>query len=243
MEAPSSKDDEKEGTSSSLTISRWKPDPTLSVDENYYDYTHHLTRVLSKNLLQGSMHCIITGNLCSSINNAEKGTGSGGGGGCESLELELEDFNANIICSGTNAAVFSPLSSDLHAEAAAITSYAAKPTSTSGLEGATCYVTMPPCKNCFTLLCGVGIRKIVTCREMESPSMRVASERGIEVVLIPPTDDNKARRDAFFADVGKTKEEREEIKRRREDRKRAREDRKRAKKEQKSVEKGDRSRV
>ena len=122
------------------------------------------------------MYCIIANKSEDEFPHSE-GEKVGGESNLNGDEM-LQYYNDNIISSATNQSIFTPLNSDLHAEAAAIASFASNPTSKSGLKGATCYVTMPPCKNCFMLLCGAKIGKIVSCREMDDNSMRVAGERG-----------------------------------------------------------------
>jgi len=84
------------------------------------------------------------------------------GGDVEPGATTTGQYEKAIITAASNEGVFSKNNSDLHAEANAICSYAASRVGGGeGLAGATCYVTMPPCKNCFMLLTSAKIKKIV----------------------------------------------------------------------------------
>merc|ERR1719167_988823 len=64
-------------------------------------------------------------------------------------------------------------------------------------EGATIYISMPPCKKCFTVIVSSGVRRIVTRKPMcaqDDRDMGPAIARlGIDFVVIPDSDERKAR--------------------------------------------------
>ena len=77
----------------------------------------------------------------------------------EDEDSEKRDFHAvttgphrsrqRILAQAINTPLFSPDASDVHAEVNAIATCARRGQAT---EGATAYITMPPCKNCFMVL-------------------------------------------------------------------------------------------
>ena len=69
----------------------------------------------------------------------------------------------------TACSVYSPERADCHAEANAIAESAAHGLA---LHGASCYVSKPPCRRCFTLLAVAGIAHIVSPDPMETVLQR-----------------------------------------------------------------------
>ncbi len=67
--------------------------------------------------------------------------------------------DGKVLVRAINSPLFKPMKSDVHAEVNAI-GWCAR--NGMGTEGATCYVTMPPCRKCLTVLVSAGIKKIVT---------------------------------------------------------------------------------
>mmetsp|Transcript_4444 Transcript_4444/g.8547 ORF Transcript_4444/g.8547 Transcript_4444/m.8547 type:complete len:248 (+) Transcript_4444:50-793(+) len=141
---------------------KWRPDPSLSLDENYMDIVMLLTR--SVNFRQGSMGCIIV----KSTVIAESRTSD-------------NDFFDTIIAASTNQSLFHENDSDVHAEIATLGCCLQNGNTTIGC---TIYITMPPCKRCFGALCVAGISRIVTSREYTQDMINVARERGIDLVTM-----------------------------------------------------------
>ena len=158
----------------------WEPFVELSVDENWMDLMLLLTR--SSQLKQGSMCCILVRASESSEHPAD---------------LSLEYFVSAIVSIGTNQAIYSSRSSDVHAEIVAIGQAARRGPNASrscATEGCTAYITMPPCKNCFAALCAAGIRRIVSRYDCQCDSMfRAASRFGIELFTLKETQEQRER--------------------------------------------------
>ena len=158
----------------------WRPLDEVSVDENWMDLLLLLTR--SSQLKQGSMCCILVRTT-------------------ESTEppvvLSLESFASAIVSIGTNQAIYSSRSSDVHAEIVAIGQAArCRPNAfnSSSTEGCTAYITMPPCKNCFAALCAAGIRRIVSRYECQSDRMLLAASRfDMELLTLKETIEQRER--------------------------------------------------
>ena len=225
---PPSKNSAGSGPPATPLEKEWRPDPTVSMDENFYDWTMIRTRFESKNLVQGAMFCILTKARAKTENENKT----------ENYESNLQTYYSNILSTSSNMQLFKPLASDVHAEAHALSSFARNPRQTTKfasnscnldenlvMEGGTCYVTMPPCKTCFGLLISSGIKRIVTCRKLEPSLDVVAVDRGVEVVVLQPNEARKARRDKYFekgegeGEGGSLLMDEEEVKRRREARK------------------------
>mmetsp|Transcript_3289 Transcript_3289/g.4793 ORF Transcript_3289/g.4793 Transcript_3289/m.4793 type:complete len:94 (+) Transcript_3289:882-1163(+) len=64
-----------------------------------------------------------------------------------------------VIAASTNQSLFTPNSSDIHAEVAALGQACQNGKMTMGC---TAYITMPPCKKCFMSLYASGITRIVS---------------------------------------------------------------------------------
>jgi len=89
-------------------------------------------------------------------------------------------------------------SSDVHAEVNAVTYCARNGIKT---EGATAYITMPPCRRCFTVLVSAGVQRIVTRQAYpkdEKYSIRnVASVRGVILDSIWTSQEQSDRVEMF----------------------------------------------
>lgn len=147
----------------------WKPDLSLSVDENFMDLTLIITR--SSKLRQGGMACVLV-----DTEDAESD---------KSADCILD----RIICVSTNQSLYNPDDSDIHAEIVALGQAAKAGRSTNG---ACAYITMPPCKKCFGALLSSGVARIVS-RKM-SPLLQVATKHGIELVTLNHEQDQQAKR-------------------------------------------------
>jgi dCMP deaminase len=146
----------------------WKPHPELSDDENFIDLALILCR--SSILKQGSMACIL---VRTNNNNKDK-----------------SDLISQIVSVSTNQSLYKRSHSDVHAEIVALGAAAKEGLSTKGL---TAYVTMDPCKNCFAALTVFGVQRIVTRKPYSELIHRVANERGIELVTVESTEEQKQR--------------------------------------------------
>lgn len=151
---------------------RWKPNPTVSVDENYMDLTLLITR--SSKLKHGSMACI----LVRSNDNP--------------IECSLSYYADGVISVSTNKALYKKNESDIHAEISAIGMAASQGYAT---RNCTAYITMPPCRKCFAALLCAGIRRIVT--RHDSPLFELAATHNIEMITLKDWDGHKSRTDAF----------------------------------------------
>jgi deoxycytidylate deaminase len=100
-----------------------------------------------------------------------------------------------IIARAINSPLFAANSSDTHAEVNAIAQCARRGVATAG---ATAYITMPPCRNCFMLLVAAGVARIVsrlTCATDRFAA--VAAERGVTLAVVPDDAETEARRAAL----------------------------------------------
>jgi len=65
------------------------------------------------------------------------------------------------------------------------------------IEGATVFITMPPCKRCFSVLAGTGISRIVSRKMLLKEDARdvypTANRIGIELLAVPDTEERRAR--------------------------------------------------
>lgn len=151
----------------------WKPNPSLSNDENLLDLCMIVTR--SSKLRNGSMACILV----------KPDENSGG------KEFASIDLCEKILSVATNMPVYGDDSSDVHAEVAAISEISKR--GSGPTENATAYITMPPCKRCFGALVAAGIRRIVT--RLDPPKViQVGAERNkIELVILRDHGEQMAR--------------------------------------------------
>merc|ERR1719343_162119 len=84
--------------------------------------------------------------------------------------------------------------SDVHAEVNTLGICARRGVST---EGATAYITMPPCKRCFLVLASAGVRRMVFRKDFHPQEGKdivpVAKRLDIDTVVIGDTDERRAR--------------------------------------------------
>lgn len=152
----------------------WKPDPTISVDENYMDLTLLVTR--SSKLKHGSMACI----LARSIDDVEP------------IERNVSHYIDGMISVSTNMALYKENESDIHAEIAAIGLAAKEGYST---HNCTAYITMPPCRKCFAALLCAGVQRIVS--RHDSPLFELAATHNIEMITLQDWDGHRHRTNAI----------------------------------------------
>mmetsp|Transcript_9217 Transcript_9217/g.19039 ORF Transcript_9217/g.19039 Transcript_9217/m.19039 type:complete len:249 (-) Transcript_9217:997-1743(-) len=172
----------------------FRPSPNLSDDVNYMDIVMIITR--SSHLRQGSMGCLLV-----QPKNDTQRTGN----------HEDRIFNG-IIAAANNSSLFNADDSDVHAEINAIGQIAkrnqrsatrshATNCETMTAQGATAYITMPPCKKCFGALHASGITRIVSRRQPSRVLLETSVKVGIEMTCL--TDDEiaeqKARLEKLFA--------------------------------------------
>ncbi len=117
------------------------------------------------------------------------------------MEFSFNLLN-RIIAATTNASLFTPRDSDVHAEINAIGQVARRQTAmNSTTRGATAYITMPPCKKCFGALYASGISRIVSRRSHPMILHNAASKVGIRLVTLTQDqlDSQKVRLDQLFS--------------------------------------------
>lgn len=122
----------------------WKPDKALSDDDNMMDLLLLVTR--NAKLKQGSMACI----LLRPAKEQQDG---------DDDDTKKESLVDRIQAVANNQELYTRKSSDIHAEIACIGQAARAGRST---ENCTAYITMPPCKKCFTALYAAGIGRVVS---------------------------------------------------------------------------------
>ena len=146
----------------------WKPDDKLSDEDNLLDLLLIVTRC--SKLKQGSMACIITR---------------------PAKDVDDESLLSRIISVANNQEMYKPNSSDIHAEVAALGDAArhGRPT-----DQCTAYITMPPCRKCFSALYCSGINRIVSVHQ---PPTHFASF-GIDLVGATNILENRARIQVLF---------------------------------------------
>ena len=163
---------------SSFELYGWSPLSSLSVERNYLDLA--LITCRSSICLEGFMGCVITEPT-------------------EGLKMVTrEDYFSKILSMHVNSPFFSEYSSEVHAELHAV-STAAK--NGVALDGATAYISMPPCKNCFWTLVSAGVKKVVsrkrvveTIRQwLDDPVKNPDGEGKVIFVELPDTDESKDR--------------------------------------------------
>ena len=148
----------------------WKPETTLSFDDNMMDVVMLVTR--NSTCQQGSMACILVNppTMDDQI--------------CE------ETIKSSIISVAINRSLYQEGRSDIHAEISALGSACRQGTKT---EGCSVYITMPPCKNCFGALVTAGVKRIVTRLKCLEPVLGAANKHGIELVVLDKGEERMAR--------------------------------------------------
>jgi deoxycytidylate deaminase len=86
-----------------------------------------------------------------------------------------------IISVSTNLPFYSENDSDVHAEVAALGRAARAGVAT---DEATAYITMPPCKKCFSALTVSGVSRIVTRLAVPPAIAAAASQHGVQMVQL-----------------------------------------------------------
>jgi deoxycytidylate deaminase len=152
----------------------WKPNPCITVDENFMDLTLLITR--SSNLKQGSMACILARNDIAG----------------EPSETSLSYFLSRIISVATNMPLYKENESDIHAEVVAIGLAASEGYKT---QNTSAYITMPPCRKCFGLLLCAGVKRIVS--RYDSPLFELAASHNVEMVALQDRDAQRYRTNAI----------------------------------------------
>lgn len=153
-------------------LHNWTADPSISFDENVMDLVMLITR--NSICKQGHMGCVLLQKP------SDLST-------CDNLMKAIED---SIISAEINRSLFKALSSDIHAEIGALGRANRLGRRT---EGCTAYITMPPCKNCFTALVASGVKEIVSRHTFMPPVSTAAEERGISLVKLPNEEARLAR--------------------------------------------------
>lgn len=147
-------------------------DPTMSIDDNFMIQTLIYTRLSISR--RGNMAAIVTAPSSepSLVPTVEDGTTP-----TPPPAILLHSNNTPLPCPGLTVNHKHP---ELHAEARCITLAARQGIS---LEGATIYVSFPPCAACLQLIVGSGIKRAVYRRKLlGEESIALAKEEGVEVV-------------------------------------------------------------
>lgn len=165
----------------------WRPDPSLSDDENYMDIVLLITRH-SVCDWQGHMGSIIVDPKLSTEewdplgqeSEKEEGVVTERDNNEEDRIRRLEHrLLSRVIGAATNSPIYGKEDSDLHAEIDALGQACRSRHST---EGCTVYITMPPCRRCFAALVSFRMGRIVSRKLPPEKIRAVASERGMYAV-------------------------------------------------------------
>ena len=151
----------------------WVPDPYLTDDENMMDLLLLVTR--ASTLKQGSMACILL---------RPKATATS----AEDDDDDDDDLLSRIQSVANNQELYKADSSDVHAEIAAIGHAARHGRSTNAC---TAYITMPPCKKCFTALYTAGICRVVSVHR--PPACYAPFANVVSMVGVMDINENRQR--------------------------------------------------
>jgi deoxycytidylate deaminase len=178
----------------------WQPDTNLSKDENFMDMVLLVTR--NSQLKQGGMACVIvkgqqqqqlfetsengvrdsqTTTLNSVPSTTSTTTTASTSSSPSKCQASISNLEQSLLSVATNQSLYSENDSDVHAEIVALMSCARRGCVT---QGATAYITMPPCKRCFAALVVAGIQRIVTRHTIPPTIANVAETKGIEMVTM-----------------------------------------------------------
>jgi deoxycytidylate deaminase len=183
----------------------WQPDTNLSKDENFMDMVLLVTR--NSQLKQGGMACVIVkgqqqqqllessengvrDSQTTTLNSVPSTTSTTTTASTSSspsksspskCQASISNLEHSLLSVATNQSLYSENDSDVHAEIVALMSCARRGCVT---QGATAYITMPPCKRCFAALVVAGIQRIVTRRTIPPTIANVAETKGIEMVTM-----------------------------------------------------------
>jgi deoxycytidylate deaminase len=163
----------------------WKPDPSLSRDGNYMDLCMIVTR--NSKLRQGSMCCVLVrGDQTPEQDQAKNRDGEEATKG--TVTTTVESIYNDILVVTNNMPFYKPNDSEIHAEIAAI-GQASKQGIT--VNGATAYITMPPCPRCLPALCVAGIKRIVSRHPLNDNLQAAATKHGIVYEKIDKQENEK----------------------------------------------------
>ncbi|ORY64742.1 hypothetical protein BCR35DRAFT_354937 [Leucosporidium creatinivorum] len=174
-------------------------DPAMSIDDNFMVQTLIYTRLSISR--RGNMAAIVTAPSAepSAVPIVEEGASP-----AQPPAILLHSNNTPLPCPGLTVNHKHP---ELHAEARCITLAARQGVS---LEGATIYVSFPPCAACLQLIVGSGIKRAVYRRRLlGEESVALAKEEGVEVVeYMDYATDEKMKKMAgdWWEAQGETKE-------------------------------------
>jgi deoxycytidylate deaminase len=179
----------------------WKPDPSRSRDCNYMDLCMIVTR--NSQLRQGSMACIL-------VRGEEETTAAANGdkaaAAAAAAGVTVDSIYNDILMVANNMPFYSKNDSEIHAEVAAIGK-----ASRQGLaiEGATAYITMPPCKRCLPALSVAGIKRIVSRHPLFGKLLEAISANGMVYDKIDDQEERIERVNKLVKDYKERKREAE----------------------------------
>jgi deoxycytidylate deaminase len=167
-----------------LNLYGWKWNPELTVDENYMDLCFLATR--NSICKEGKVGCVL-------VKGIEDGKSKRGA-------LETGPDHVVYIATNTPLLRLEGKGSDCHAEAN-IVCWCAR--HGIPLAGCSVYVTIPPCKSCYSLLAMAGIGRIASrLHELLHEDKRIppgvlanASQCGITFIHVPDTEERSKLRD------------------------------------------------
>ena len=208
----------KSKTLNRFHLYNWRPDLNLSDDENYMDLVLLITRNSKlrqgsmgciivnkdrskeeKDLNQRLIHADCSQhrkkwNRCDDILlPSKKGEDNAR---CQSEKqrpifdpsIELfKSLDSYIIAAATNESFYRNNSSDIHAEIVAL-GQCNQSEDVHSTTQCTIYITMPPCKNCFSALSKAGIKRIVSRMNFPEMISNVAKRENIELVNLSLPD-------------------------------------------------------
>lgn len=143
----------------------WKPNQSLTDDENYMDIVLLVTRS-SVCTAHGHVGCLLVDPTLVPARSNET-----------QADLERRICNS-VIGAATNASLFNEADSDIHAEIACLGQACKNRNST---ENATAYITIHPCKRCFAALVAFGVKRIVSRQLPPRNICQVAEREGMAV--------------------------------------------------------------
>jgi deoxycytidylate deaminase len=125
-------------------------------------------------LRQGSMCCILVRGDHTAVQNQVKN--GDGEDATKGTATTIESIYDDILVVTNNMPFYKPNDSEIHAEIAAIGQ-----ASNQGIkvDGATAYITMPPCPRCLPALCVAGIKRIVSRHPLNDKLQAAATKHGI----------------------------------------------------------------
>ena len=153
----------------------WRPDPTLTDDENILDIVLLLTRS-STCKTSGRVACILVDPTTVHPPNTDIiGENDVQTESVEELERRIYK---SIIGAATNAPLFADTDSDIHAE---ISCLGQACNNGHAVQGCTAYITIHPCKRCFAALVAFDVGRIVSRQLPPKMIVDCAQKNGIEV--------------------------------------------------------------